>query len=463
MGVQPVFIINLLKNKLKENYGVDLEVWVGGVSSKYWIDYVKGINIDGVFQYNMHSPATVSLHNGSPVNASHTYAELSFSYSNTWSFIKNSLDSLPYLVPVTSGWSKTPWGGTLSDPLHDASVSNVDEFEKHLLNAKSFMDENPILTNNQIAVCCWNEFGEGSYIAPTNTNGYKYLEKIKTVFSLVSKVDSGATTNSGSGTGAGTETTTDSGSGTAAGTEITTDSGSGTGAGTETTTDSGSGTGAGTETTADSGSGTGAGTETTTDSGSGTGAGTETTADSGSGTGAGTETTTNSASGTDSGTNTNSTASSSGSSSSSGGSSTSGGLSLSTNNSSNTPVIATYGFSAGGITSDGSNENTSVAGDKNTDNHQEINNMTMIDNASSSFKAVLIFQNSSNVRISSPASGKVLVDEQKNSGDEVAVNSNESILLQVSNVQSTKIYYNGELLSQSDLAKITDENGILLQ
>lgn len=90
--------------------------------------------------------------------------------------------------------------------------------------------------------------------------------------------------------------------------------------------------------------------------------------------------------------------------------------------------------------------------------------MTMIYNASSSFKAVLIFQNSSNVLISSPTSGKILVDEQKNSGDEVAVNSNEPILLQVSDIQSTKIYYNGgELLSQSDLEKITDENGILLQ
>lgn len=300
--------------------GVDLEVWGGGVSSKYWVDYIKGINVDGVFQYNMHSPATVSLKNGSPVNASHTYTELSFSYSNTWSFIKNSLNSLPYLVPVTSGWSKTPWRGTLSDPLHDALVSNVDEFEKHLLDAKSFVDENPILTNKQIAVCCRNEFGEGSYVAPTNMNGYKYLEKIKAVFSLISKVDSGTTTNSG--------TTMNSG----------------------TSTDSGA----------------------STDTGSSTG----------------------------NGMTTDNRASASGRLSSSG----------------------------------GSDEYTVIKGDGDTKEEINNTNMSMVDRASASFKAVLMFQNISNVLISSTISGKILVDEQKNSGDEVAVNSNEPILFQVSDI-----------------------------
>lgn len=197
-------------------------------------------------------------------------------------------------------------------------------------------------------------------------------------------------------------------------------------------------------------SGTGTGTGGSTESGTSTGTGDSTESGTGMGTGGSTE----------SGTSTNNRTSSSGSASSSSGSSSS---SSSTNNSSSPPVIATYGFSAGGITSDGSNENTNVAGDGNTDNHQEINNMTMIENTSSSFKAVLRFQNSSNVLISSSISGKVLVDEQKNSGDEIAVNSNEPILLHVSDLQAIKIYYNGELLSQSDLAKITDESGILLQ
>jgi hypothetical protein len=31
-------------------------------------------------------------------------------------------------------------------------------------------------------ICCWNEFGEGSYIEPTQKNGFSYLEKIKKVF-----------------------------------------------------------------------------------------------------------------------------------------------------------------------------------------------------------------------------------------------------------------------------------------
>ena len=31
-------------------------------------------------------------------------------------------------------------------------------------------------------ICCWNEFGEGSYIEPTKKDGFSYLEKVKKVF-----------------------------------------------------------------------------------------------------------------------------------------------------------------------------------------------------------------------------------------------------------------------------------------
>ena len=31
-------------------------------------------------------------------------------------------------------------------------------------------------------ICCWNEYGEGSYIEPTKAFGMQYLERVKKVF-----------------------------------------------------------------------------------------------------------------------------------------------------------------------------------------------------------------------------------------------------------------------------------------
>jgi len=68
--------------------------------------------------------------------------------------------------------------------LHDNSFSTAEEFGKHLEAAKRFMDEYPTLTRSMGVVCCWNEFGEGSYIEPTKKDGFSYLEKIRNVFGV---------------------------------------------------------------------------------------------------------------------------------------------------------------------------------------------------------------------------------------------------------------------------------------
>ena len=54
--------------------------------------------------------------------------------------------------------------------------------ELHLLAARQFMDANPTLTRRTGVICCWNEFGEGSFIEPTKVDGLKYLEQIRAVF-----------------------------------------------------------------------------------------------------------------------------------------------------------------------------------------------------------------------------------------------------------------------------------------
>ncbi|MFX9077399.1 glycoside hydrolase family 99-like domain-containing protein, partial [Acinetobacter baumannii] len=75
---------------------------------------------------------------------------------------------------MTSGWDKRPWGGS-SDSDHDNSMGTADQFEQHLIAAKKRMDQFPAQTLKTGIICCWNEFGEGSFIEPTQQNGFDFL------------------------------------------------------------------------------------------------------------------------------------------------------------------------------------------------------------------------------------------------------------------------------------------------
>lgn len=115
-----------------------------------------------------------------PFSYSHSYDELDKGYQYNWEwFFKKT--NLPYILPMTSGWDKRPWGGSI-DSLHDNSVSTQQSFESHLLAAKSYMNKYPEMSLKTGVICCWNEFGEGTYIEPTKAQGFSYLEKVKKVF-----------------------------------------------------------------------------------------------------------------------------------------------------------------------------------------------------------------------------------------------------------------------------------------
>jgi Glycosyltransferase WbsX len=111
---------------------------------------------------------------------SHSYAELTADYATAWQFQTGRHD-VPYIVPMTQGWDRTPWGGS-KDRQHDQSGGDIDRFDQHLRAARSFMDKNPEGTLRMGVICCWNEFGEGSYIEPTKSTGFSYLEKVKATF-----------------------------------------------------------------------------------------------------------------------------------------------------------------------------------------------------------------------------------------------------------------------------------------
>ncbi|MES2378943.1 MAG: glycoside hydrolase family 99-like domain-containing protein [Bacteroidota bacterium] len=146
----------------------------GQPGDEYWLDYGAKNSYDLFSAYN--------YHRGPDINTqSQSYQELSDGYLAHWKFVINKTQGLNFIVPMTSGWNRKPWGGS-SNPLHDNSVSTPESFEQHLARAKAFMDENPQKTMKMGVICAWNEFGEGSYIEPTKTFQTQYLEKVKKVF-----------------------------------------------------------------------------------------------------------------------------------------------------------------------------------------------------------------------------------------------------------------------------------------
>lgn len=156
--------------------GIDFVAGTGAYLSM--IDsFAKDSGYSAFSAYNYHQGPL------SPNNTpSHSYKELDEGYRSHWQRFAEK-GSLPLIVPMTSGWDKRPWGGS-KDAAHDNSLSTPEEFSRHLEAAKNFMDANPELTSRMGVICCWNEFGEGSYVEPTKKDGFLYLEKIKKVFGV---------------------------------------------------------------------------------------------------------------------------------------------------------------------------------------------------------------------------------------------------------------------------------------
>ncbi len=138
-------------------------------------NYAKDAGYSAFSAYNYHQGPVA------PYNTpSHSFAELDKGYQAHWQRFAAE-GSLPLIVPMTSGWDMRPWGGS-KDPFHDNSLSTPSEFRKHLSAAKMFMNANPNLTQQMGVICCWNEFGEGSFIEPTMLMGTSYLEQVENIF-----------------------------------------------------------------------------------------------------------------------------------------------------------------------------------------------------------------------------------------------------------------------------------------
>lgn len=153
--------------------------FVGGVSGALQgFDYSAGSGYSAFAAYNFHGRASGPYAGGHL--HSHSYAELDAGYRDQWRWMLEYADNM-FVVPMTAGWDRRPWGGS-TDPLHDLSRGTASEFEAHLTAARSVMLSARDRTRLTGVICCWNEFGEGSFIEPTKRAGFSYLEKIRNVF-----------------------------------------------------------------------------------------------------------------------------------------------------------------------------------------------------------------------------------------------------------------------------------------
>lgn len=115
------------------------------------------------------------------IRGTHGYLELDNAYRRHWA-ATDRISTVPMIVPMISGWDRRPWGGSF-DTLRDLSESTPEEFVAHLRAARTMMAQQVQGGNAYGIVCCWNEFGEGSYIEPTRGRGTTDIDAIRSVFS----------------------------------------------------------------------------------------------------------------------------------------------------------------------------------------------------------------------------------------------------------------------------------------
>jgi len=134
----------------------------------------KAMGYSAVSAYNLHVPA------GQQPRLAHSFKDLNLAYQSHWRRYATT-SSVPAILPLTAGWDRRPWGGTY-DPLHDQCMPTLDEFKSHLSDGRKALEALKQPGPKLGVVCCWNEFGEGSFIEPTATQGKARLERILEVF-----------------------------------------------------------------------------------------------------------------------------------------------------------------------------------------------------------------------------------------------------------------------------------------
>ena len=106
----------------------------------------------------------------------HKFPDLVKDHERAW----KGTPEQPYIPCIIAGWDRRPWeeGGKCCWFYPDRTP---EAFGAHVKAAVDWMDQHPdqITPERLAVVCAWNEFGEGSYFAPTKGDGGKYLQAFR--------------------------------------------------------------------------------------------------------------------------------------------------------------------------------------------------------------------------------------------------------------------------------------------
>lgn len=162
----------------------------------YWVGagkYLEANGYNAITAYNYHYKYDGSIGwnwNGQFYERAKSYADKDSGHRAAWDWvIDQSGTTIPYYLPLNSGWDDRPWWatpttdtlGAENSPYWNCSPSASD-FAAHLSAAKQRMDASPTATSKIGIVYAWNEYGEGGYIAPTQKYSYDLLSVIKSTF-----------------------------------------------------------------------------------------------------------------------------------------------------------------------------------------------------------------------------------------------------------------------------------------
>ncbi|MBM3476521.1 MAG: hypothetical protein FJX75_24880 [Armatimonadetes bacterium] len=109
---------------------------------------------------------------GSPLRA--TYDDMVEVYEQMWRQVTDAR-ALPYIVPLSPGWDSRPWYGPHAFVRTHPTAA---KFREMCERAKRYVD--PKL--NMVIAECWNEFGEGSFVEPTEEFGFGALDALRETF-----------------------------------------------------------------------------------------------------------------------------------------------------------------------------------------------------------------------------------------------------------------------------------------
>lgn len=87
--------------------------------------------------------------------------------------------SIPFFPHVSIGWDNNPRFPEGKQPY--VRNTKPESFAIYLKKAKSYLDQHPEQPK-LITINAWNEWSEGSYLEPDQTNGFGYLKAIKKIF-----------------------------------------------------------------------------------------------------------------------------------------------------------------------------------------------------------------------------------------------------------------------------------------